>query len=122
MRWLNIQATLKVLADLKEHAEQELRLAGLFDEDSDYGGMLAEAVVELMEVFAGQGHSGFSAMMTLDLFNRLGQYQTLTPITSEASEWNDVSEYSGCHMWQSSRNPAVFSEDGGKSWYNLDEV
>ena len=105
MEWLNREAVLKVLANLKAHAEEELRRAGLFDKDSDYDGMLAEAVMELMEVFADQGHSGFSAMLTLDLFNRLGQYQTLTPITGDITEWNDVSCYStsGPPLWQNRR-------------------
>ena len=30
-----------------EHAKQELKAAGLYDSDSDYGGMLAEAVMKL---------------------------------------------------------------------------
>ena len=38
------------------HAKFELELAGFFDEDSDYGGAIGEAVMELMEVFAKQGH------------------------------------------------------------------
>ena len=39
-----------------DHAKLELQMAGFFDKDSDYGGMIGEAVMELMEVFANQGH------------------------------------------------------------------
>jgi len=40
---------------LVQHANDELRLAGLFDEDSDYNGMIAKATLELIEKFAEQG-------------------------------------------------------------------
>jgi len=55
---------------LMEHAKKELELAGLFAKDSDYGGMLGDAVLELIEKFAEQGHSGASAGMVSDLFGR----------------------------------------------------
>ena len=43
--------------NLAKHAEYELRKAGLFDKDSDYGGMLGKAVMDIVKVFAKQGHS-----------------------------------------------------------------
>ena len=111
------------MSNLTSHAETELRRAGLFSKDSDYEGMLGKAVLELMKVFAKQGHSGFSAHLTLDLFKRLGSYQTLTPITNDPTEWMNVSDVSGNQpTFQSNRNPSVFSSDGGKTYYLLDEV
>ena len=62
---------------LTEFAEAELRRVGLFDEDSDYNGMLGEAVMELIRTFAKQGHSGCSAGITADLFNRVVRYKPL---------------------------------------------
>ncbi len=107
---------------LVEHAQKELELAGLFDEDSDYKGDTGRAVIELMEVFSKQGHSGFSAGLVLDVFERLAKYQTLTPITSDPNEWSDVSEYMGnITSWQNCRNPSNFSDDGGQTWYDLDD-
>lgn len=105
---------------LTEHAKQELQLAGLFDKDADYDGMLATAVMELMEVFAKQGHSGSSAAMTISLFEKLARFGNLTPLTSKQDEWMDISEMSGEPMWQSKRKSSVFSKDGGKTWYDLD--
>lgn len=107
---------------LNSHARTELEKAGLFDEDSDYNGMLGDAVMKLMDAFSGQGHSGFSAMLTLDLFNRVAKYEALTELTDDPDEWNDISEYQGGHpSWQSTRNPSAFSTDGGKYYYNLDD-
>ena len=110
------------LRGLVDHAEDELRRAGLFDEDSDYGGMMAHSVLAIMKLFAKQGHSGFSAEMCKMLFQKLASFETLTPITSDPKEWNDVSEMcSGKPFWQNNRNPAMFSEDGGKTWYDVNE-
>ncbi len=62
---------------LVDHAEKELRRVGLFDKDSDYDGMLGEDVLELIKLFAGQGHSGMSAEMSIQLFEKLARYQEL---------------------------------------------
>ncbi len=107
---------------LIEHAERELRRAGLFDEDSDYRGMLGRAVMKLIRAFADEGHSGGSAMMTLSVFEKVARFKPLSPLTDDPAEWRDVSEYYGGQaMWQSIRNPACFSTDGGKTYYDLDE-
>jgi len=42
-------------------ARKWLEQNGLFDKDSDYGGWLGEAVMEVVELVAKQGHSGGSA-------------------------------------------------------------
>src|SRR3972149_6963098 len=44
---------------------------GVYDKNSDYAGMLGRCVEELSEVFAKQGHSGFSAVTVMGLFNVL---------------------------------------------------
>jgi len=111
------------LAGIKDHAKRELELAGLFDKDSDYGGMVGKAVMELCKCFSGQGHSGFSANMVLELFNTLGKYKTLTPITDDSNEWSEISKEmnGGKVLWQNKRNPAIFSENKGKTWYDVDD-
>jgi hypothetical protein len=62
---------------LQMYTYEWLKNRGLFDEDSDYGGMMGEAVLELVKTFAEQGHSGFSAGMTRFLFNQvLSDFET----------------------------------------------
>lgn len=109
-------------SNLVSHARNELQRAGLFSVDADYEGMVAEAVVELIQHFAAQGHSGESAVMTLYLFNILAHYDVLTPLTDDPTEWVDQSEVCGEPMWQSRRKPSCFSKDGGKTWYDIDTV
>ena len=114
----------KVNENLTDHARKELEFAGLFDKDSDYNGMLGEAVLALIEKFANQGHSGFSAELTTQLFNKLAKFQPLTELTDSPDEWMSVSEHSfnNLPMYQSRRSPACFSQDGGKTYYDLDEM
>lgn len=63
---------------LEAFARRELTKAGLFDPDSDYEGMIAKAVMELIETFSAQGHSGFSSELTLQAFNYVARRRPLT--------------------------------------------
>lgn len=101
---------------LMEHAQKELELAGLLDEDSDYGGMLGTGALDLIKVFSEQGHSGQSAFMMTEIVGKLMRYEPLTPLTYAENEWIDV----GDGMWQNKRKSDVFSRDGGVTWYCLD--
>ena len=94
------------MSNLVKHAERELKLAGLFDKDSDYDGELGNAVLELVKAFAAQGHSGFSAAQTIKIFQKVASYDCLTPITGADDEWNDVSE----DTLQNNRLSSVFKD------------
>ena len=107
---------------LVAHAKEELTRAGLFDRDSDYKGMIGEAVLELVEKFAEQGHSGFSAHLTLEVFQRVASFKTLTPITCDPSEWNYINDMQSEPLWQNRRQCDCFSEDGGKTYYSVDDM
>jgi hypothetical protein len=102
---------------LIEHGLRELTLAQLFDKDSDYNGAIGTAVMELLGVFARQGHSGGSASQVLYIFNKLARFEALTPLNSDPAGWMYVDD----NLWQSTRQSSAFSRDGGKSYYLLDE-
>lgn len=108
------------MGNLADHAEREMRLAGLYDKDADYGGAIPQAVMALIDAHSKQGHSGMSHHLTLAIFNKVANFKTLTPITSNPEEWMDVTEAMGRPFWQSKRQPSVFSEDGGATWYDND--
>jgi hypothetical protein len=86
--------------------------------DSDYNGMLYDAVMDLMRVFSSQGHSGFSAAMTLKLFNKVAHFETLT--ANDHSLFEDISEMMGRPCLQDKRDSKWFSDDGGKTWYDVE--
>jgi hypothetical protein len=106
--------------NLARFAIAELKRAGLDQTDADYGGMLADDVLELVRVFERQGHSGGSAHQTLRLFGQVARFRPLVPLTSSPEEWMQV-ESRPKPVWQSRRRPDAFSHDGGRSYYLLDE-
>ncbi len=103
---------------LREHAEREMRLA--FTEECEMQDTVRENVMELINVFAEQGHSGFSAPYVLDLFEKVANYKLLSPLTGDDSEWFDVSQYFGSSrvVFQNNRLSSVFKE--GDRAYDCD--
>lgn len=101
---------------LIEHAERELKLAGLTEPDSDYYPMLYNNIMDIVKVFSEAGHSGMSASITVNILNRLLSFKSLTPLTADPDEWNEV----GSNMWQSNRQADAFSDNAGLTWYFLD--
>jgi hypothetical protein len=105
-------------SNLVQHAREELRRAGLFDEDADYGGEVGHNVLKLVRVFSTQDHSGGSAELTIYLLHKLLRYKALTPITSDPAEWMDVTD----GLWQNRRSSTLFSNNGGKTWWDIDNL
>lgn len=104
------------MTNLTDYATKELNLAGLMDPDSDYDGMLGKAALEIVGVFASQGHSGMSASIVTDLVGRLMRYEPITPLTYRPEEWNEVERGK---TWQNNRDSKVFSYDGGTTHTRL---
>lgn len=106
---------------LLQHAKKELELAGYYKKDSVYGGMIPEAVLELMEVFANQGHSGGSAPIVINIFKTLALFKNLSPITGEDSEWVEIDKNinGGKTLFQNNRCFSIFKESkDGIAYYN----
>lgn len=99
------------------HAKQELEAAGLFDKNSDYNGMIAESVMQLMQVFSMQGHSGMCAAIVSELFGKLSKYLPITPIKCDDSEWVDVGE-----IYQNKRLTACFKDKKTGGIYYVDSI
>lgn len=98
-----------------EWAEQELRYAGYDVNDPEDGPnrWLAEGTLELLKVFADQGHSGSSAPYAVSLFEKLAMWKPIAPLTGEDDEWMEV----GYDVWQNKRNSAVFKEEDGQAYW-----
>lgn len=118
-------ARLQVTANLVNWAKNELELAGWFDKNSDYDGELGHAILGIVEQFANQGHSGSSAAISSAVLNKLLNYEPLTPVENptETGDYEDVSNMwgDGGKHYQCKRDPSIFSDDGGNSWYKLVE-
>ena len=112
----------KKKSNLVAHAERELQLAGLFDKDADYNGELAPTIVEIVKKFSSYGHSGASAGLSISILEKLLRFENLTALTNDPKEWNDISDMQGGKAgWQSTRNSMCFSEDGGKTYYSVND-
>ena len=102
------------MSRLVEHARAELELIG---EDPAYAASLVAAVA----AFASFGHSGGSAMCAIEQLTALLQFENLAPLTADPDEWEDRSEMTGVPVWQSKRNSKAFSENGGQTYWLVDD-
>jgi len=97
---------------LVEHAKREFELLG-WPGDREMQAVVCRNLVELLEVFAEQGHSGSSAPYVLNLFDKLARFEPISPLTGEDDEWCEV----GDGLFQNRRCSAVFkSEVVGAYW------
>jgi len=105
------------MSNLLKHAERELKLIG-YDGTDEYNNMAKDAILELINTFAKQGHSGFSANYVSNIFHKLSKFETLSPLTGNDDEWNDVSDMSGEMMFQNNRDSRVFKNKNGVFFIN----
>lgn len=90
--WFWRQFQRKQESALVSYARSELQRAGLYDNDSDYGGMLGPAILDVVKAFSKAGHSGFSASMAASALEKLLRFEPLMPLTGEDDEWGPVLE------------------------------
>lgn len=83
---------------------------------------IQENVLELLEVFSKQGHSGFSAAYVINLFSKLAKHEPLTPIMCTGDEWSDIDEEMGTDIYQNNRCSAVFKNGKNGKPYYLDAI
>lgn len=101
------------MGNLVEFATSELKeLYGPKFENDPYGeGMVSKAVIELVKVFAKQGHSGMSASLVLSIFERLANFKPISPIRNIPEQWSEVCTDDS---YQHKKDSSVFkdSKDG----------
>lgn len=110
-----------------ERIENELKIAGFdlnerneINSEDDYSQAIGKAAYDVCKLFCEQNHSGMSANLTINLITRLLKGDTLTPLTNDPSEWSHE-EWDKEGHYQSKRNFSCFSDDGLKTYYNIDE-
>ncbi len=107
------------MSNLIIHAKKELELAGYFDKEKDfYQGMTGNAVLELIEVFAKQGHSGMSSSLVINLFKELASFNPINPIYCTDEEWEEVEG----DMFQNNRLSSVFKDGKNGRPYFLNAI
>ena len=94
------------MSNYRTHAEREFKAAGWDFEKDAMQKMMCEQVLELLDLFASHGHSGFSAPYAVNLFKKLALFEPIVPITGEDWEWNEVGE----GVFQNKRCSHVFRQ------------
>lgn len=112
------------MSNFESHAQKEFRAAGWLNEDGtfkdDMQKLICEHVLELLDVFDGAGHSGFSAPYAISLFEKLAKFEPVAPLTGEDWEWNEVAP----DAYQNNRCSHVFKQSdrfGGQP-YDINAV
>ena len=108
--------------NLLDHAKRELEMSGAFDKDSDYDGAIGKAVLELIEVFSKQEHSGYSAGIVRTIFNKLANYEPLMDITGKDEEWVEVTYDENRKLYQNKRCSSLFKDEENGRAYNIDAI
>lgn len=100
-------------------------------EDKEMQEMISKDMLQVVEIFSQQGHSGFSANYAINLINKLLRFEPISPLTGVDNEWikldyNDDTKYQNkrcSRVFKDADGKAydiegkIFSDDGGKSWY-----
>ena len=98
------------MSNLHSHALAEFRAAGWTDDEGKFKEEMQEAickhVLELLKVFADEGHSGSTAPYAVNMFKKLAMFEPLVPLTGEDWEWTEVSE----GVFQNKRCSRVFKQ------------
>jgi hypothetical protein len=106
---------------LIRHAKRELKALGYIplEEEQEDGPnkWIQKNILELLRVFAKQGHSGGSAPYCISMFKSLASFEPLAPLQGTDDEWNETLED---ELWQNNRCSHVFKDKNGA--YDIDGV
>lgn len=97
------------MSNLVDYAKDELKRIGMIDSGEAYNDWATKAILDLIELFSSQGHSGFTAPYVINAFSRLAMFKPLSPLTGEDDEWDDVVD----SLLQNKRYPSVFKDKDG---------
>jgi hypothetical protein len=114
------------MSNLVDHAKRELELL-LGGKDDEMQKKVNEDILQLVEIFAKQGHSGMSAEYAISILTRLLKFRPIKPLTGEPDEWGtEVSEnqnkrYTALFKQSDGTvidvNSLVWTDDDGKTWF-----
>ena len=122
------------MGNLVDYAKREMDLA--WPEHDDMQDLVKKNVIEIVQTFIDQGHSGLSAAYILRILRRVLYWNPIGPLMGYESEWGPA--YGDMEMQQNKRcshvfrehydnrtahdiNGKVFSDDGGETWYSCRE-
>lgn len=106
------------MSNLVEFAKNQLKELNK-EEPGGVNKLMEDDILELMEVFSKQGHSGFSANYCIETFSRLAKFKPIVPLFGTDDEWAEPFDSEGTR--QNKKLHSVFKEANGKC-YDIDAV
>lgn len=99
-------------SSLVKFAKRELNLLLSQVPNNEMQQEINKDILEIIKIFAQQGHSGFSASYAINLLVRLLDYKPLSPLTGSDDEWIKLNGYSdeNIETYQNKRCGAVFKK------------
>ena len=108
------------MSNILEHAKDELNRIGMTEDSPDeMNVMMRKHILHMMNEFAEEGHSGFSASYAISILTKLMDFKPLSPLTGEDNEWGNVREYGESPSWQNKRRSSVF-KNADDTCYDID--
>ena len=107
------------MSNLVSYAESELNRIGMTEDSPDEMNVaMRKHILHMMQEFANEGHSGFSASYAISILTKLIDFKPLSPLTGEDDEWVKH-DYATEPVYQNKRRPSVFKDADG-SCYDID--
>lgn len=91
----------------KSHAEHELHLIGLGPDCDGINKAMRDHILKMIDTFADEGHSGFSASYAISILEKLLKFEPITPLTGNDDEWMKIHS----DTYQNIRCGRVFKSD-----------
>ena len=88
------------------------------DSPDEMNRMMRKHILHMMQEFANEGHSGFSASYAISILTKLMDFKPLSPLTGEDDEWVKH-DYGNDITYQNKRRSSVFKDADG-SCYDID--
>ena len=89
-----------------KHAKREFELLKWTRGKDEMQDMIMDNILDLLNTFSKQNHSGTTALYVLGCFEKLSRFQPLAPLTGEDNEWMEVIE----GVYQNIRQSTVFKD------------
>lgn len=98
------------------HAERELDILGLTkDSEDELNRLMREDILDIIDMFSTQGHSGVSASYAIGILEKLLRFEPITPLTGEDDEWVALG-YSDDVYYQNKRSSRIFKGTDGRAY------
>ena len=103
------------MINYKDYAIDELTRIGMYDSDDEMNRMMCDHILKMVDVFAEEGHSGFSAEYAISLLEKLLRWKPLSPLTGEDDEWIEHED----NIFQNKRYSCVFKNGKDGQPYDI---